>query len=87
MPKHVPGQQTIEYFADKSIGFSDPIKAELDGVPFHLYGMKEPDYVMQIMSMYGTMSELGEKRHVMVNGVWQVHTFKYPEVVHNHNRY
>ena len=46
-------------------------------------------YVMQIMSMYGTMSELGEekKRHVMVNGVQQVHTFKYPEVVHNHYRY
>ena len=42
---------------------------------------------MQIMSMYGTMSELGEKRHVMVNGVWQVHTFKYPEVEHNHYRY
>ena len=50
--------------------------------------MKEPDYVMQIMSKYGTMSELGEEKwHVMVNGVWQVHTFKYPEVVHNHYRY
>ena len=27
---------------------------------FHIYGMKEPDYVMLIMSMYGTMLELGE---------------------------
>ena len=44
--KHVPGQQIIEHFADKSIGFSDAIKGELDRVPFHLYGMKEPDYVM-----------------------------------------
>ena len=65
------------------------IKGELGRVPFHIYGMKEPDYVMQIMSMYGTMLELGEdkKRHVMVNGVQQVHTSKYPEVVHNHYRY
>ena len=43
---------------------------------------------MQIMSTYGTMSELvKKKRHVMVNGVRQVNTFKYPEVVHNHFRY
>ena len=56
---------------------------------FHIYGTKEPDYVMLIMSTYGTMSELGEgqKRHVMVNGVKQVHTFKYPEMVHNHYMY
>ena len=31
-------------------------------MPFHIYGMKEPDYVMQIMSMYGTMLELGETK-------------------------
>ena len=28
-----------------------------------------------------------KKRHVIINGVWQLHTFKYPEVVHNHYRY
>ena len=88
-PKCVPGEQIIQHFTNKSIGSSDAIKGELDGVSFHIYGLKEPDYVMLIMSMYGTMSELGEdrKRHVMVNGVQQVHTFKYPEVVHNHYRY
>ena len=57
----MPGQQIIEHFSDKSIGFSEAIKGELDRVPFHLDGMKEPDYVMQIMSIYGTMTELGEK--------------------------
>ena len=55
-------QQQGQHFADKTIGFSDAIKGELDGVPFHLYGMKEPDYAMQIMSMYGTMSELGKEK-------------------------
>ena len=68
-PKHVPGQQIIEHFADKTIGFSDAIKGELDRVPFHLYGMKEPDYVMQIMSMYGTTSELGEEKKAC-HGEW-----------------
>ena len=71
MPKHVPGQQIIEHFADKSIGFSDAIKGELDRVPFHLYGMKEPDYVMQIMLMYGTMSELGEEKKAC-HGEWSL---------------
>ena len=64
-PKHVPGEQIIQHFADKSIGSSDAIKGELDGVPFHIYGMKEPDYVMQIMSTYGTMLELHEDKKGM----------------------
>ena len=51
--------------------------------------MKEPDYVMQIMTTYGTMKQLGDQklRHVMVNGSRQVHSFRYPEVVHNHYQY
>ena len=55
-PKHVLGEQIIQHFTDKSISSSDAIKGELDRVPFHIYGMKEPDYVMLIMSMHGTMS-------------------------------
>ena len=51
--------------------------------------MKEPDYVMQIMTTYGTMKQLRDQklRHVMVNGCRQVHSFRYPEVVHNHYQY
>ena len=64
-PKHAPGEQIIQHFADKSISSSDAIKGELDGVPFHIYGMKEPDYVMLIMSTHGTMSELGEAKKRM----------------------
>ena len=26
----------------------------MEEVPFHVYAMKEPDYVMSLMSMYGT---------------------------------
>ena len=44
---------------------------------FYIVGMKEPDYVMQIMTTYGTMKQLGDQklRHVMVNGSRQVHSF------------
>ena len=46
-------QNMAENFTDKSIGSSDAIKSELGRVSFHIYGMKEPDYVMLIMSLYG----------------------------------
>ena len=55
---------------------------------FHIVSMKEPDYVMMIMTTYGTLGEFGkEKRHYMVNGVKHVTMFRYPEVVHNHYCY
>ena len=88
-PKHVPGEQIIQHFNDKSIGDADAIHGELDGKFFYLFGMKEPDYVMQIMSMYGTLQKKGpeKKRHYEVDGQKEVKMFFYPEVVHNHYAY
>ena len=88
-PKHIPGDEIIAHFADKEIGDADAISGILEEVPFYIVGMKEPDYVMQIMTTYGTMKQLGDQklRHVMVNGSRQVHSFRYPEVVHNHYQY
>ena len=65
--KHVPGEQIIQHFTDKAVGSADAIKGELDGVPFYIYGMKEPDYTMMLMSMYGTLQTMGfpKKRHYM----------------------
>ena len=68
------------------MGDADAIRGELDGIPFHIYAMKEPDYKMQIMSTYGTLKRKGikNKRHWMEGGTKHVITFCYPEVVHNH---
>ena len=69
-PKHIPGDDIIAHFADKEIGDADAISGILEEVPFYIVGMKEPDYIMQIMTTYGTMKQLGDQklRHVMVNG-------------------
>jgi hypothetical protein len=85
-PKHVPGDLIIAHFADKVIGEADAIKGYLQGVPFYLFGMKEPDYTMIIMATYGTLRELGpdKTRRYKMNNEKMVTTFKYPEVVHNH---
>jgi hypothetical protein len=51
--------------------------------------MKEPDYVMQLMSTYGTNKRVGElkKRDYKVDGERREKSFQYPEVVYNHYCY
>ena len=61
-PKHVPGDAIIEHFNNKEVGETDAILGELDGVQFYLYGMKKPDYIMQIMSTYRTLHEKGPEK-------------------------
>ena len=53
-PKYIPGDAIITHFQDNEIGASDALQGELDNVRFHVVGMKEPDYVMMIMTTYGT---------------------------------
>ena len=51
--------------------------------------MKEPDYVMRIMSTFGTLQKKGpeKKRHYKVDRQKEAKMFLNPEVVHNHYAY
>ena len=49
----------IAHFEDKEIGEVDAIKETLDNVLFHVFFMKEPDYVMQLIPTYGTLERMG----------------------------
>ena len=56
----------------------------------HVYAMKEPDYIMSLMSTYGTNLRTGkETSHEWVDssGVKKNGKFHYPEVVGNHFLY
>ena len=53
-PKYIHGEDIKSHFADKEVGVTDAWAGKLDGVPFHIYMMKEPDYIMSLMSTYGT---------------------------------
>ena len=88
-PKHVPGDEIIEHFKDKAVGYVDARQGNLDGIPFYLYGMKEPDYTMIIMATYGTLQQMGpEKTQTFkLNNEKTTTKFKYPEVVSNHYHY
>ena len=42
-PKYINGDEIKLEFEDKEVGDSDALPGELDGVPCHIFAMKEPD--------------------------------------------
>jgi hypothetical protein len=57
-----------KHFEDKNVGDVDAIAGKLDNIPFHYYAMKEPDYVMMLMSTYGTLERSGGIKARIVDG-------------------
>ena len=58
------GDEIIQHFADKQVGDCNALKGTLDGIPFYIHAMKEPDYVMMLMSTYGTLTRMGGEQEV-----------------------
>ena len=86
-PKYIHGDGVKEHFNDKEVGDANSWGGKLEGVPFHVFTMKEPDYVMSLISTYGTNVWDGYKetrRKWKDNGMTRTKSFRYPEVVHNH---
>ena len=90
-PKYVPGDMIDDHFKDKDVGSVDSLKGKIDNVPYDIYCMKEPDYVIKIMSTYGGLFEKdGQKtseRKFKVGGEDNVVTFKYKIPFSNHFDY
>ena len=70
----------------KQVGDVDAWPGKLDGIKFYAQCLKEPDYIMSLMSTYGTLERSGDtkKRTYEENGAIEWKEFKYPEVVLNH---
>ena len=88
-PKYVPGNEIIAHFNNRDMGDINAIKGTMDGVPFHIHTVKEPDYIMMLMSTYGMTLRMGvmKRQHYTVEGVKKVVEFQYPEIVHNHYKF
>lgn len=82
---------TLQHFKDKEVGEVDALKMDSDGVTFHVWGMKESAYTMQMMSTYGTSEEMqaAGTRHSFTNDSGELTTkqFNYTEVYANHYCY
>ena len=85
-PKYIKGDDIKSHFDGKDVGDCDSWKGQMDEVDFHVNAMKEPDYVMSIMSTYGTNQRTGkETQRELVGGGRK--KFSYPEVIGNHFLY
>ena len=59
------------YCADQKVGECDSLRGTLDGVNYDLFTIKEPDYLMKIMSTNGGLvvpSNQKESKHVWKDG-------------------
>ena len=80
--KYINGDAIKQPFADKEVGDHDALPGKLDNVPFHIFCLKEEDYVMSLMSSYGCMGKKGEANRILTNK--EKLTFQYCEVIDNH---
>ena len=89
LPKYIPGEKIKNHFVDLNVGDIQCWHGKLDAVQFHLHCMKELDYIMSLMSTYGTMERFGKEKNCSwkEDGITKTAKFKYPEVVHNHYKY
>ena len=85
-PKYINGDDIKEHFEDKPIGHCDAMQGELENIKCTVMLMKESDYVMMIMSTYGTIEQVGEMKHRTLADNTRI-SFKYPEVFFNHYKY
>ena len=89
-PKHIKGDDINAHFDGKDVRDCDSWKGVMEEVPFHVYAMKELEYVMSSMSTYGSNLRTGkETSHEWVDrdGTKNNGKFNYPEVVWNHFLY
>ena len=60
-PKGVLGDAIDRDFAGKELGSVDAIQGIQDGIPYHIYVMKDVDYTIKIMSTHGTCELVGKE--------------------------
>ena len=54
-PENIKGDRIDAHFSSKEVSNVDAVNQVEDGVNFHVFFMKEPDYVMKLITTYGTL--------------------------------
>ena len=87
-PRYIPGDAMAEHTATQQVGDCDSFRGTLDGVPYDIFTLKEPDYIMKVMSTYGGLTvpqnQRESKRVWKENGETKTATFQYTEPFANH---
>lgn len=87
-PKFCPGDMIDEYMKSYEIGNCTSLRGTIDGIPYDIFCLKEPDYVMKLFATYGGLLSLpGQRETVRIyrrNGENVTKKFKYTEPFANH---
>jgi hypothetical protein len=89
-PKYIDGDAVAAHFEGKDIGSFDVLPGKLEDIPFGIFAMKEPDYVMSLMATYGTDDKIESSnatRTIITNNRQSTVSFKYTELYYNHFTY
>ena len=91
-PKWIDGDAIDRHMEDRAVGECDSFRGRLNGIDYDVFCMKEPEYVMKIMSTYGGLIEKDgqrESRRTYTNLANEkvTTTFKYKEPFANHFYY
>ena len=84
-PANIKGDVIDAHFALKVVGNFDAVKQVESGVAYHVLFMKEPYYVIKIMTTCGTLEPTYNRtwRKFKRVGVMETKEFMYTEVVAN----
>ena len=90
-PRYVPGDAINKKMKDKKVGECDSLKGVLDGQNYDIFCLKEPDYVMKVMSTYGGLvvksGQEDSRRTWMEGDEEKTARFQYMEPFANHFDY
>ena len=88
-PANIKGDAIDAHFSSKEVVNVDAVKQVEDGMAYHVFSMKEPDYLMKIMTTYGKLEPTDKRtrRKFNCNGVMETKEFMYTEGVSNNFLY
>lgn len=89
-PKYIDGEAVDQYFVGKTVGSVEALPGSVGGKAFRLFAMKEEDYVVKLMTTYGSCIEINDgwtQRSILENGRRVTKKFKYYEPFYNHLKF
>ena len=76
---NIKGDAIDAHFSLKEVGNVDAVNQVEYGVAYHVFCMKEPDYVMKLMTIYGTLEPTDKRtrKKFKCGGVMDTKEFMY----------
>ena len=90
-PKYIDGEGIDQHFQTKEVGQCDYFPGTLSGRAFSIFCMKEENYTIKLMAMYGALVEIDVSKTLRsltaVNGKKFIKLLNFNESFHNHFKF